>query len=230
MYVVVPTLRRIAPRLQGIEQTGVRPGNPVIAQRMCMSFFSLEYSKTAHRADFVLYGLLVALLAAFLALYGPRAQLPAAAAAVLAGLAGWTAIEYVLHRFVLHGLQPFRRWHAVHHARPMDLIGTPTLVSATLIASLVFLPALALGNLWLACGLTLGVLCGYLAYSITHHATHHSHGGSAWLKHLKRAHALHHMRAERPGSYGVTSAFWDRLCGSAVQSRLPARAGSPNDA
>ena len=104
----------------------------------------------------------------------------------------------------------------------MALIGTPTIVSATCIAALVFLPALATGGVWRAASLTLGVLTGYLAYSVAHHATHHWHADSAWLKRLKRTHALHHHRAERPGCYGVTSMFWDKVFGSAGDLRRPA--------
>jgi hypothetical protein len=57
-------------------------------------------------------------------------------ALALLGLVAWTLLEYALHRFVLHGLQPFRTWHAEHHRRPRALIGTPTILSATLIAAL----------------------------------------------------------------------------------------------
>ena len=181
-----------------------------------MGLFALEHSKVAYRADFALYGTAVAVLAAVLWVAGPRQQWLTMLALVLLGLGGWTAIEYALHRFVLHGLQPFRRWHAQHHQRPTALICTPTVLSATLIAALVFLPALAWGNLWRACALTLGLLGGYLVYTITHHATHHWRADNAWLKQRKRWHALHHHRAVgKPGCYGVTSAFWDRVFGSA---------------
>jgi sterol desaturase/sphingolipid hydroxylase (fatty acid hydroxylase superfamily) len=189
-----------------------------------MGFFTLEHSKAAYRADFALYGAAVVALAAFLLLDSPRGQRLEITAYALAGLASWTAIEYALHRFVLHGIQPFRRWHAEHHERPTALICAPTIFSATLIATLVFLPALALGNLWRACALTLGVLSGYLAYAITHHATHHWRAESDWLKQRKRWHALHHRHHDegRPGCYGVSSGFWDYVFGSAhrAEARL----------
>jgi membrane protein YqaA with SNARE-associated domain len=90
-----------------------------------MGLFTLEHSQLAYRADFVLYGSAVPLLAAFLLLAGPRAQWAQMAACVLAGLAGWSLIEYLLHRFVLHRVQPFQRWHAEHHQRPTALICAP---------------------------------------------------------------------------------------------------------
>lgn len=179
-----------------------------------MDLFQLEHSNVAYRTDFVLYGLAILMLAIFLGMIGLREQRVAIIALALGGLAGWTAIEYALHRFVLHGLQPFSRWHAEHHRRPTALICLPTILSATLIAMLVFLPALLLGELWQACALTLGLLTGYLGYSITHHAIHHWHSSNPWIKQRKRWHALHH-HMDRPGCYGVTSEFWDHLFGTA---------------
>ena len=185
-----------------------------------MGLFTLEHSQGAYRADFVLYGSAVLLLAAYLLLEGPRAQWPQMAAFVLAGLAGWSLIEYLLHRFVLHGVQPFQGWHAEHHQRPTALICAPTILSAALILTLVFLPTLLVSNLWRACALTLGVLAGYLAYAVVHHATHHWRADNAWLRQRKRWHALHH-HAHAPHCFGVTSGFWDRVFGSAPQPLRP---------
>ena len=180
-----------------------------------MGLFTIEHGEAAYRADFALYGIAVAALAVFLPVAGPPGLQLELLALALLGLAGWTAIEYAIHRFVLHGLAPFKRWHEEHHQRPTALIGAPTILSASLIFGLVFLPALALGGPWRACALTLGVLTGYLLYAITHHAAHHWPAESAWLKRRKRWHALHHHDAGRRGGYGVTSAFWDHVFGSA---------------
>ena len=176
-----------------------------------MGLFTMEHGKAAYRADFVLYGTAVVALGTFLMVAAPDGQRIVLAAFASAGLASWTAIEYALHRFVLHGLPPFRGWHAQHHARPAALICTPTILSGTLIALLVFLPALLLGDVWRACALTLGLLTGYLAYAVTHHAIHHVRRDGGWLAQRKRWHALHHHHAEPAGCYGVTSAFWDRV-------------------
>jgi cyclopropane-fatty-acyl-phospholipid synthase len=99
----------------------------------------MEHSKTAYRVDVVLYSAAVVLLAAFLLVAGPRGQRLEIVVFVVIGLASWTLIEYVLHRFVMHGLQQFRRWHAEHHQRPTAPIFTPTILSATLITILLFL-------------------------------------------------------------------------------------------
>ena len=187
-----------------------------------MGLITLEHSKAAYRADFALYGAAVAVLAAFLLVAGPREQLLEIIGFACVGLASWTVIEYALHRFVLHGLRPFSRWHTEHHQRPTALIYAPTIFSATLVVTLVFLPALELGDLWRACALTLGVLAGYLSFSITHHAVHHWRADSAWLKRRKRWHALHHNPIGQPDCYGVTSAFWDHVFRSARRTAEPA--------
>ena len=179
-----------------------------------LRLFSLEHSRAAYLADFVFYAGAVLVLAAALLVGCPRAQWLEMAGLTLTGLASWSAIEYALHRFVLHGLQPFKSWHAAHHLRPTALICTPTVFSASLLTLLVFLPVLLLGNLWRACAVTLGVLAGYLAYTVTHHATHHWRGESAWLLRRKQWHAQHHHRTAQPGFFGVTSGFWDGIFGS----------------
>lgn len=186
-----------------------------------MSFLSIEHSKLAYRADFALYGTSVLALAAFLLTRAPP-QL-ALLGLVVAGLASWSAIEYALHRFVLHGLEPFRRWHVQHHERPAALICAPTLLSATLIGTLVFLPTVLLAGWWPAGALTLGVLIGYLGYAITHHALHHWHSDNAWLKRRKRWHAVHHHSGQA-ACYGVTSALWDHVFGSTPRASITSHA------
>lgn len=179
---------------------------------------SIEHGKLAYRADFALYGLTLVGLAAALLVNGPRDQWLKLALLSTAGLLGWSGLEYALHRFVLHGLQPFRRWHALHHARPSALICTPTALTAALFGLLVFLPAWVLSDPWSACALTLGLLMGYQAYAVIHHALHHWRVDFAWFRRLQRNHAVHH-HAGQPCLYGVTSSFWDRAMGSLPRRR-----------
>lgn len=176
-----------------------------------MRFLSFEHGRAAYRADFLIYGAAVVALSVLLVEAGPSGHGFALAGTLLAGLLGWSFVEYGLHRFVLHGLSPFRRWHEQHHQRPTALICAPTLLSGSLIALLVFLPAALIGDRWLACALTLGLLIGYLGYAVTHHAIHHWHGRGAWLLRRKRWHALHHRLEGGSSCFGVTSAFWDRV-------------------
>lgn len=184
-----------------------------------MRWFSLEQDRFAARADLGFYSLAALVLAAMTLAEIPAHQGWSAAAWVLSGLVGWTLAEYGLHRFVLHGLQPFKRWHALHHARPQALIATPTLLTAVLFAILVMAPAWWLLPAWQASALMLGVMVGYLTYILMHHAAHHASGGGTALSWHRRWHGAHH----RPGTsscYGVSVPLWDHVFGSArVQVR-----------
>jgi cyclopropane-fatty-acyl-phospholipid synthase len=183
-----------------------------------MGLLTTEHGKAGYRADFVIYAGASATLGVLLAVAAPYASRTEILVFALLGFAAWTLVEYVLHRFVLHGIQPFKAWHAEHHRRPRALIGTPTILSAALIAVLVFIPALVLSDLWRACALTFGLLTGYLVYAIVHHATHHWHVDNAWLRQVKRHHASHHSPIAAPGRYGVSSAFWDLVFGTNVRA------------
>jgi sterol desaturase/sphingolipid hydroxylase (fatty acid hydroxylase superfamily) len=188
-----------------------------------MRCLKLEQSRAMYYADFVFYAVAILALAAFLLLAGPAAHHLAMLGFVLAGILVWTAMEYAMHRFLLHKVEPFRTWHDEHHQRPTALICTPTIVSATLLATLGFLPALWLGNVWYASALTLGIVSGYFTYGATHHATHHWRANSNWLKQRKRWHARHHHRAAQC-CYGVSIHFWDHLFGTGAER---GRTGDP---
>lgn len=177
---------------------------------MSMTFYKLEHSRVSYFADFAVYLVVIVSASGFLLLVGPPSQRLSITISITGGQIGWTFLEYVLHRFVLHGPEPFRGWHLDHHKRPRALIGTPTVFSAALIAGLVFLPMLMLGGLWMAIGFTLGIAIGYLNYVWTHHAIHHWPVDAAWLKDCKRFHALHHGSRKRC-HYGVTTVLWDRV-------------------
>lgn len=167
-----------------------------------MGLLSFEHSPLAYRSDFIVYGLAVLAMAAWLVAGTPRGDIAASLGGVLTGLLLWTALEYVLHRWVLHGLEPFRHWHAVHHQRPQARIGSPTLLTAALFTGLIYLPAQWLASrhpspLWGSVperALTLGVIAGYLLYSVLHHVLHH-------VRHNVGHHAGHHAghQAPRPG-------------------------------
>lgn len=187
---------------------------PRAGENKPLSFLSLEHSRLAYRADFLLYGAAVVGLTALLVLRAPRGSGLGLAALCAAGLAVWTLIEYLFHRFLLHGLSPFREWHATHHARPSARIASPTIFSASLLVVLVFLPGWRLAGAWASCALTLGVTAGYLAYALTHHGTHRWRATSRWLKRRKRWHAAHHHASGQERCFGVTNAFWDRVFGT----------------
>ena len=181
-----------------------------------MAGHRLQLSKWAYRADFVVYPMLIGVLGTVSL---ERAKAAAAArwfAEVLAGLLLWTLLEYVLHRWVLHRMPPVRRLHALHHAHPGALIGTPTWLSAALF--MLVGAALALEvSMQTAGGLVVGLMSGYLVYALVHDAVHHraARPGS-WLHGAKLRHARHH-RPPSTTDFGVTSGLWDRVFGTAAR-------------
>ncbi len=200
-----------------------------------MRWLTFEHSPGAYRADFYVYG--AVLLALGIALLAGPPDLRLLGWAVT-GVLGWTLLEYLLHRFVLHGLPPFKRWHAEHHRRPAALIAAPTLLTATVFSALLVLPATWWLGAWPATALSFGLLSGYLAYGLIHHAVHRPTTTKVptkamaklmrmeqrWLQRRRLWHGLHHRRMQQtPGSppssatdgyYGVSSAFWDRVFGT----------------
>jgi cyclopropane-fatty-acyl-phospholipid synthase len=175
--------------------------------------FALEHNKSAYWADFGAYGLFVGGMSVALPMLAPRDQWIAMAVLTATGLIAWSLVEYLMHRFILHGLEPFKTWHMKHHTRPTALISSPTLLSASLISVLVFAPAALATTIWMAAALTLGIVAGYLAYALCHHGTHHWRAERPWFKQRKRWHAMHHLGGYggHGQCFGVTSTVWDRL-------------------
>jgi sterol desaturase/sphingolipid hydroxylase (fatty acid hydroxylase superfamily) len=144
----------------------------------------------------------------------------------LVGVFLWTFAEYTLHRYVFHFHARSDRmkrlvflFHGIHHAQPQckTRLVMPPAVSVPM--AFVFY-----GLFFLAAGLILqapqwvdplvaGFMLGYLAYDLTHYATHHFRMRWGPLKYLKRHHMRHHFKT--PGQrFGVSSSFWDIVFGT----------------
>ncbi|MGE5089462.1 MAG: sterol desaturase family protein [Candidatus Levyibacteriota bacterium] len=178
----------------------------------------MRLSRVGYFADFVVYPALLAALSWQALRHARPLQREDWLLAFAAGLGLWTLLEYALHRYVLHHAPPFRRLHALHHAHPAALIGTPSWLSVALIGGLVFLPLLRELPADLANGATAGVMLGYLWYVGVHHATHHRRARpGSYLYRAKQRHALHH-HAARGCNFGVTTVLWDIVFGSARSS------------
>ena len=181
----------------------------------------LEHSKSAYRAYFALYfSAVVAAVTIQLLTNLPEQRLILAGFA-LTGLAGWTAIEYMMHRIVLHHFVFIKRWHSTHHQHPDRLIHGTTALSAAFITLLALFPTLLVDDIQHAFALSLGLITGYLGYALTHQAIHHCHTDHAWLKERQRWHVECHHLSEQPICYGVTTEFWDRIFGSTPQAVAP---------
>lgn len=131
--------------------------------------------------------------------------------AIVTGLAGWSLVEYLLHRFVLHHVRWVKEQHDVHHHDQLALVGTPTWFSLLVFVALVTMPALLATSAEVACGFTGGMMLGYLWYVTAHYGMHHWRAKpSGHLRRLRRRHALHHHFDDQ-GNFGVTSGFWDHV-------------------
>lgn len=179
----------------------------------------MRMSKLAYFAEFLVFPplILIFTILAFERAVPPR---PASWASVyFAGLAAWTLIEYLLHRFVFHHAPLLARLHENHHQNPEDLIGTPAWVSVSLSVVAVALPCWAVLGLDLATAATAGMATGYLYYVFIHHAIHHwQPRPGSYLYRVRRRHALHHHFNDA-GNFGVSTGFWDYVFGTALVSR-----------
>ena len=141
--------------------------------------------------------------------------------AFLFGLFLWTLAEYLLHRFVFHyhpktetQKKIFFLFHGVHHAQPQckTRLVMPPVVSIPLallfygLFHLVFGTILG-GSYWVG-PLFSSFILGYLAYDLTHYATHHFPMRSGVWKWLKRHHMRHHYKSPNM-RFGVSSPLWD---------------------
>ena len=147
----------------------------------------------------------------------------------LAGIAVWTLMEYILHRWVFH-LDEYlpsrlvKRFHyivhGVHHENPKDeerLFMPP--VPGLIIAAALF------GFFYLFLGLDAlafmaGITNGYLMYSCIHYHVHAKPVNPRFRK-LWTHHALHHYKYHDK-AFGVSSPFWDHVFGT-----MPPKQGTP---
>ena len=124
------------------------------------------------------------------------------AALLVAGVVTWTLAEYVVHRFVLHGLVTTQ--HGLHHANP-DAAVLNIFWQIWVCFALTYLIA---GGAFLA-----GGLFAYSWYLFVHHCAHHGPDRSSLglLKH----HRSHHQFAAR--NYGVSTTLWDHVFGTMLR-------------
>ena len=144
----------------------------------------------------------------------------------LAGLILWTFAEYILHRFLFHHKPTSPRqerifflFHGIHHAQPQvkTRLVMPFPVSIPMAALFFGMFYLILGVVlkspqWVA-PLMSGFLVGYLAYDLTHYATHHFPMRSGYAKYIKRYHMQHHYK-DSATRFGVSSPMWDWVFGT----------------
>jgi sterol desaturase/sphingolipid hydroxylase (fatty acid hydroxylase superfamily) len=155
----------------------------------------------------------------------------AALACVALGLAAWVPVEYLVHRYLLHGVFPkeggpialglhylFDSSHSDHHARPWDGMYINAHMD-TLFAAAVFVPLSFLAPYYTLPVFVATLLVCYAAEEWVHHATHFWNFRWSYFQYLRRRHLYHHTRHGSSLAYGVTSGVWDAVS----RTRIPDR-------
>ena len=134
------------------------------------------------------------------------------------GFLAWTAVEYIMHRFVFHfhptseiGKKLHFIFHGVHHDYPCDRLRLvlPPSVSIPLATGffLLFRSFIPMPDLY---AFFATFLVGYLIYDMFHYAIHHVEiKGKLWNT-LKTHHLKHHY-VDPDRGFGVSSPLWDLL-------------------
>ena len=176
-----------------------------------------QLSRNAFFADFYAYPTVAALFLCFALISEPR-RWCVLLAVLVAGVAVWSLVEYLLHRYVLHHVIWVKRQHDIHHHDQKALVGTPTWFSMLVFIVFVTVPTLFFMSVELAASFTAGMMLGYLCYTAAHYGMHHWRiSSSGYLGRLRRRHALHH-HFDDLGNFGVTSGVWDRVFGTNLKS------------
>jgi sterol desaturase/sphingolipid hydroxylase (fatty acid hydroxylase superfamily) len=179
----------------------------------------MKMSKFGYFSEFLLFPPLV-LAATLLAFRSAIPPQPIIWTIVFGGgLTAWTLIEYFLHRVLFHHAPVLSQIHERHHHSPQDLIGTPAWASMMTALIAVAIPSWAALGFGLGTAATAGLVTGYLWYVFVHYATHHwrpRHG--SYLYRARLRHVRHH-HLSNSGNFGVTTAVWDQVFGTALEER-----------
>ena len=184
----------------------------------------MRQSRIAYYADFAVYPVLIAGMIVVIADRANAFERALALTLALAGAFLWTLLEYLLHRFLLHGDTRVAHLHDRHHAWPRAWIGTPTWLSVAVILFMALLPAPLGVPLISTLGLAGGLMAGFLWYGLIHHAIHHGRPQllAQSITGAARRHFKHH-RTQGIGNFGVTTSLWDRLFRTSLTARTCAQ-------
>ena len=122
----------------------------------------LRLGKIVYYADFYVYPLVIAALAAFAISQGPKGGWMVWLTAFVSGIGLWTLVEYLLHRYVLHHVPYLKEAHDAHHEDQLALIGTPIWISLSIMVVLVLVPLSLLVEQPIAIGLACGLMFGHM--------------------------------------------------------------------
>jgi sterol desaturase/sphingolipid hydroxylase (fatty acid hydroxylase superfamily) len=188
--------------------------------RLFQSQWLERFTVVSPQAFLIIWSLIISLIV--WAAWG-KASVAAGLGLVVAGLLGWSLLEYSLHRFLFHWNPvrvPFKAiifiFHGNHHAFPGDPLRNlmPPIVSIP-VNGLISIGAVVLlghGGWWFS----LGLVIGYVAYDLTHYACHQLPMKGKLARIIKRHHTRHH-HAQQNGNYAFTGLVWDHLLGTRIK-------------
>lgn len=146
-----------------------------------------------------------------------------------AGLVAWTLVEYLVHRYILHGRFPdgpgiqhflhkqFDHLHLAHHARPWDGNHVNGTLKDTLAPASVFMVvALLAGPLHTWPVFVASLLVGYVAEEWIHHSVHYYRFDNRYFQYIKKHHLFHHSARGAESGFGLTSGAWDAIVGTRI--------------
>jgi sterol desaturase/sphingolipid hydroxylase (fatty acid hydroxylase superfamily) len=192
----------------------------------------VDLAKEARTARSRFYPVTVVYTAYFLAILplALRRSALETLASIALGIALWTWVEYMVHRYVLHGRFPdgagrlrhalhrfFDTMHGDHHLRPWDglyingfLDSLPFAILFGGLSLLLPLPTLPT--------LVATLLMCYVAEEWVHYSVHFHRFRGRYFEYIRRHHLYHHSPHGREVAFGLSNGIWDFLVRS---TRIP---------
>lgn len=143
----------------------------------------------------------------------------------VAGIPVWTLVEYLTHRYLLHGRFKMskHRWkihkkfankyldplHWEHHERPFDGLHISADLRDLLPLFFIAAPLSFIFPVYTAPMLLAGVIQFYVVEEWVHHSVHFYNFRNPYFKHIKKYHLYHHTSQGMERGYGITVGLWD---------------------
>lgn len=139
-------------------------------------------------------------------------------AAAACGVATWTLLEYLIHRWMGHDRRfrrtPFGVEHVRHHIEGNYFAPTwKKLVAAAIIVAVLCGPAIAIAGVALGTAYVAGLIAFYGVYEWLHRREH-THAGIGPYGRWARCHHFHHHFVDGRTNHGVTTPVWDLVFGT----------------
>jgi len=150
-----------------------------------------------------------------------------------AGIVAWTLVEYLVHRYVLHGRFPdgpgvwqhflhthFDHLHWEHHERPWDGEHINGTVKDTFRFVLPMVAVSFLAPPFTAAMFVAGLIQSYIVEEWVHHSVHFYDLGGPYWRYIVRHHRFHHSPMGDHVGYGLTNGFWDIVFGTRIPAEV----------